>query len=88
MRPGVESYTSQAEDKSFMELGPLFMMSLAQRLTPLGKAGSVQSIIVNLDRDSVLLMEVKGGYLAASADRRDAFEVFPEIARTLRERYP
>ncbi len=87
MRSGVESYTSESEDKSFMELGPLFMTSLAERLTPSEKAGRVDSIVVNLDKDSVLLMNVKDGYLAISVDRADAIEVFPKIAPIIRKRY-
>ncbi len=87
MRPGVESYTSNAEDKSFMELGPLFMTSLAERLTPLEKAGRVDSIIVNLSVDSVMLMKVENGYLALSADRADSVEAFVGIAPIIRDRY-
>lgn len=87
MRPGVESYTTNAEDRSFMELGPLFMTSLAERLTPSGKAGRVDSIVVNLGMDSVLLMKVEEGYLALSADRVDSDEVFAGITPVIRDRY-
>jgi hypothetical protein len=87
MRPGVESYTSNAEDKFFMELGPLFMTSLAERLTPSRKAGGVDSIVVNLGMDSVFLMKVEKGYLALSADRADAVEVFVGVAPVIRNRY-
>ncbi len=87
MRPGVESYTSNGEDRCFMELGPLFMTSLAERLTPSGKAGGVESIVVSLGKDSVLLMKVEKGYLALSADRADAVEVFVGVAPIIRDRY-
>ncbi len=87
MRPGVESYTSNREDRSFMELGPLFMTSLAERLTPSGKAGNVESIVVTLTKDSVLLMQVEKGYLALSAERSDAVEVFLKVAPMIRKRY-
>jgi hypothetical protein len=87
MRPGVQSYTLNAEDRSFMELGPLFMTSLAERLTPSRKAGRVDSIVVNLDKDSILLMKVEKGYLAVSADRADAVEVFAGVTPIIRERY-
>lgn len=84
MRPGFESYTSEAEDKAFMELGPLFMISLAERLTPANKAGAVQSTVINLEKDSILLTKVMDGYLAVSADSADASTVFPKIASQLR----
>ncbi len=75
MRSGVESYTSEAEDKSFMELGPLFMTSLAERLSPFEKAGRVDSIVV------------KEGSLSISVDRRDAVEVFLKVAPIIGKRY-
>jgi hypothetical protein len=76
MRAGIQSYTSEAEDKAFMELGPLIMSGVAERLTQSGGAGKLQSVIVNLEKDSILLMKVRNGYLAASANRKDALDVF------------
>ena len=87
MRGGVESYTTDSEDRSFMELGPLFMTSLAERLTPSGKAGGLESVIINLDKDAVLLMKVENGHLAISADRTDSVEVFVKVAPIIRQRY-
>jgi len=83
MRPGVQSYTSDAEDRAFMELGPLIMSGVAERLTQTGGAGKLQSVIVNLEKDSILLMRVRGGYLATSADRADAFDVFQKIESSI-----
>jgi hypothetical protein len=34
MRPGITSYTSDAEDRGFMQTGPIFMTGIAERLTP------------------------------------------------------
>lgn len=87
MRPGVVSLTSNDEDRTFMELGPLFMTELAGRLTPSEKAGIVQSVIVNLQKDSVLVMKVDEGYLAVSTEPTDAYDVFKKIAPQIRERY-
>jgi len=85
MRAGVESYTSEEEDKSFMELGPLFMTSLAERLTPLGKAGGLESIIVNLGKDSVLMMRIHEGHIAVSAERAESTVVFEKVAPMIRQ---
>ncbi len=63
------------------------MTSLAERLTPSGKAGSVESIVVTLTKDSVLLMQVEKGYLALSAETSDAVEVFLKVAQMIRELY-
>jgi hypothetical protein len=88
MRPGFESYTSEAEDKAFMELGPLFMISLAERLTPSKKAGAVKSIVVNLEKDSILLTKVRDGYLAVSAPPADANVIFPKIVSLIQQLAP
>jgi hypothetical protein len=85
MRAGTQSYTSDAEDRAFMELGPLIMSGVAERLTQSGGAGRLQSVIVNLEKDSILLMKARNGYLAASADRKDAFDVFKKIERSIQQ---
>jgi predicted regulator of Ras-like GTPase activity (Roadblock/LC7/MglB family) len=83
MRPGLKSYTSDAEYRAFMEMGPLIMSGVAERLTSTGGAGRLESVIVNMEKDSVLLTRVGSGYLALSADRAEAFGVFQEIRRNL-----
>lgn len=84
MRPGIKSYTSEAEDKAFMELGPLIMSGVAERLSLSGGAGKLQSVIVNLEKDSVLLTRVRNGYLAISVNRSAALQVFQEIESSIR----
>ena len=79
MRAGVTSYTSDAEDRAFMELGPLIMAGVAERLTPTGGAGRLQSVVVNMEKDSVLLKKVGKGYLAMSVNRAEALGVFQKI---------
>jgi hypothetical protein len=79
MRSGVESYTANSEDKAFMELGPLLMSGVAQRLTPEGKAGKLECVIVCFEKDCVLLAVVKDGHLALSVDKSHALPVFQEI---------
>jgi len=85
MRPGVTSYTSDAEDRAFMELGPLIMSGVAERLTPTGGAGKLQSVVVNMEKDSVFLTKVGKGYLAISIDRAEALGVFQEIDTSIQK---
>ena len=85
MRPGIASYTSNAEDKAFMEFGPVILSGVAERLTESGGAGRLHNIIVNFDKDSVLLMKFRNGYLALSVDRPYAYSVFQEIDARLRQ---
>ena len=79
MRPGVESYTPNSEDKTFMEMGPLFMTSIAERLSPQGKAGKLECVIACFEKDYVLMAKVPDGHLALSVDAHDALSVFQEI---------
>jgi len=85
MRPGVKSYSSEDDDRAFMQFGPLIMSGVAERLTHSGQAGKLQSVLVNMDKDSVLLMKFRNGFLALSVDRDEAFGVFQEIDARLRE---
>jgi len=85
MRAGLQSYTSDAEDRAFMELGPLIMSGVAERLTLSGGAGKLESVVVNLGKDSVLLTRSGSGYLGVSVDRADASSVFQEIEPLLRK---
>ncbi|MFI5450169.1 MAG: hypothetical protein ACHQ03_10465 [Candidatus Bathyarchaeia archaeon] len=84
MRPGLTSYTSEQDDMKFMEFGPQLMTGIAERLSPTGGAGKVQSLIVNMEKDAVFLAPLRGGYLAISADRADAAAVFKEIEPMIR----
>ena len=84
MRPGLTSYTPEKDDRAFMEFGPQMMTGIAERLSTAGGAGKVQSLIVNLEKDAVLLAPLRGGYLAISADRADAPAVFKDVEPMIR----
>jgi predicted regulator of Ras-like GTPase activity (Roadblock/LC7/MglB family) len=62
-----------------MEMGPLIMTSLAQRLTPEGKAGKLECVIACFEKDYVLMAKVGDGYLAVSVEREQALTIFQEI---------
>jgi hypothetical protein len=62
-----------------MEMGPLIMTSLAQRLTPEGKAGKLECVIACFEKDCVLMAKVRDGYLAISVEREQGLIVFQEI---------
>ena len=79
MREGVKSYTTDAEDRAFMELGPIFMTGIAQRLTPQTKAGRLECVIVCFEKDCVLMTQIGTDHLALSVDRDQALPVFDEI---------
>ena len=79
MREGVKSHTTDLEDRAFMEMGPVFMTGIAQRLTPNAKAGRLECVIVCFEKDCVLMTQIGSDHLAFSVDRDRAFTVFNEI---------
>jgi hypothetical protein len=68
-----------------MEFGPHLMMGIAERLSPSGAAGRIHSLVVNLEKYSAFITELRGGYVAISADRADAAQVFEEVEPLIRE---
>ncbi len=85
MRMGVESHTSEKEDRAFMEFGPHLLAGVAERLSPAGGAGMILSLIVNFEKDSVMLTKMREGYLALSIDRPEALSIFQEIEASIRQ---
>jgi hypothetical protein len=85
MRPGLVSYTDEREDRAFMEYGPQLLTGIAERLSASGGAGKIQGLVVNMEKDCVLLTQIKGGYLAISADRPDALLIFNEVEPKIRQ---
>jgi hypothetical protein len=79
MRPGVESYTANSEDRDFMKIGPLFMTGIAERLTPEDKAGKLECVIACFEKDYVLVAKLGNGHLAISVDKSHALTVFQEM---------
>lgn len=81
------SYTPTTDDNAFMEFGPQLIAGIAERLSLTGGAGKLRSIIVNLEKDSVLITQVDDGYLAISVDRAEAFDILKQIEPSLRQLY-
>jgi hypothetical protein len=84
MRPGVESHTPAEVDRSFMRLGPLVMTGISERLTPAREVGQVDNIIINFEKDSVLLRKTGQGYLAVSVERPTAATTLEEINKKIK----
>jgi hypothetical protein len=85
MRPGLVSYTDEREDRAFMEFGPQIITGIAQRLSASGGAGKIQSLVINMEKDCVLLTPIRRGYLVISADRPEALLIFNEVEPKIRQ---
>jgi hypothetical protein len=84
MRPGVQSHTSPEVDRAFMKLGPIVMTGISERLTPGGEVGPVDNVIINFEKDSVLLKKISHGYLALSVERADATLALEAISNKIK----
>lgn len=62
-----------------MEIGPLFMTGIAERLTPDLKAGKLECVIACFEKDCVLVTRTREGHLALSVDKDEALPVLNEI---------
>ena len=62
-----------------MEIGPLLMSGVAERLTPEGKAGKLECVIACFEKVCVMTIMGQGTQLAMSVDKPDALTVFQEI---------
>jgi len=62
-----------------MEMGPVIMTGVAQRLTPEGKAGRLECVIACFEKDYVLITEAGDAYLALSVERTEPLTVFQDI---------
>jgi hypothetical protein len=85
MRPGVRSYTLEADDHAFMQLGPIFLTGIAQRLSPEDRAGKLECVIACFEKDCVMVTQVGEGHLAVSVEEDDALAVFRQILPEIRK---
>jgi hypothetical protein len=85
MRPGIKSFTAEADDASFMKLGPIFLTGVASRLSPDDSAGKLECVIVCLEKDSIMIIPAGDGHLAVSVEESDALAVFKEVLPKIRK---
>jgi len=80
MRPGVESYSPEDADRSFMQLGPLLLTAVCERLAPW--AGPLETVVSTYEKVIMLVTRLDKRYLAVTLARDDADavqELFPKL---------
>ena len=85
MRPGVKSWTAEADDNAFMQMGPIFLTGVAERLSPDDRAGKLRCIIACFEKDSVMITQAGAGHLAISVEEDDALAVFKQLLPRIEE---
>jgi len=79
MRPGVESFTDAADDEAFMQMGPIFLTGIAERLSPGNRAGKLEYVVACFEKTSVMITQLGDEHLAVSVEGDDALAVFKRI---------
>ena len=82
MRPNVESISPQATDESFMQLGPMLLSGICERLAP--SAGPLDNVVGTYEKVALIVKRLGNRYLAITINRSDE-SVLPEIIEKLQE---
>ncbi len=70
MRLGVKSLSPETDDQSFMQLGPMLLSGVCERLAPW--AGQLETVVGTYVKVVLIVAKLEGRYLALTIDRADA----------------
>lgn len=82
-RDGLKSLSPEDAERSFMQMGPLLVTSICERMSPW--SGPVGSIVVNYQKVTSLITKVKDGYLALTVDKEQSPQSILEITKSLQK---
>jgi len=70
MRLGVQSLSPESIDQSFMQLGPMLLTGVCERLAPW--AGPLETVVSTYEKVVLVVRKLDKRYLALTIDRADA----------------
>jgi len=82
MRPGVESLSPEEEDREFMQLGPMLLTGVSERLAPW--AGGLEAVIVRYAKAVMIIKKFGTRYLAVTMDA-EGYDHIQEIIASLQQ---
>lgn len=80
-RPDVKSFSPSETDRAFVQMGPLIVSGVCERLSPW--TGRVASIIINYEKVTSLITKIKAGYLCMTIEKEGAQKSVQEIVESL-----
>jgi len=80
-RQGLTSYSPEDADRAFVQMGPLIIGGVCERLSPW--TGPVGSIVINYEKVTSLIMKIKAGYLCMTIEKEDVQQSIQEIVKSL-----
>jgi hypothetical protein len=81
MRPGIQSLSPEDADGSFMQLGPMLLSGVCERLAPW--AGPLEAVVSRYEKVVMIVTKFQGRFLALTVNREDTVAV-REIMDSLR----
>jgi hypothetical protein len=82
MRRGVESLSPEHEDRAFMQLGPMLLTGVSERLAPW--AGGLQAVILRYAEATMIIRKFGAHHLAVTIDSED-YESVRETIESLKQ---
>lgn len=82
MRPGVQSLSPESVDQAFVQLGPMLISGVCERLAPW--AGTLETIVSTYEKVVLVVKKLDKRYLALTINRADATvlnEFLPSLER-------
>ena len=83
MRPGVKSLSPVDTDQSFVQLGPLLLTGVCERLVPW--AGSLETVISRYEKVVMIVTRIRGRKYLAMTIAREDFGFLTELLEKLSE---
>ncbi len=81
MRSGLKSLSPEETDRSFMQLGPMLLSGVCERLAPW--AGPLQAVVSRYEKVAMIVTKIERFYLAVTINSEDADSI-REIMEGLR----
>ena len=82
MRPGITSLSPEDADHSFMQLGPVLLAGVCERLAPW--AGRLEAVVSRYEKIVMVVTKVEGLYLAMTINSEDVDSI-REIMKSLEQ---
>lgn len=81
MRSGLKSLSPEETDRSFMQLGPMLLSGVCERLAPW--AGPLHELVSRYEKVAMIVTKIEKFYLAVTINSEDADSI-QEIMESLR----
>lgn len=80
-RPGLKSFSPEDTDRAFVQMGPLIISGVCERLSPW--TGRVWSIVIDYDKVTSLITKVKDGFLCMTVEKEQSRQTVQDIMQSI-----